>query len=252
MTHSISEAATFAGVSARVLRHYDDIGLLRPSDRSDAGYRRYSDDDLLTLQRIVAYRAMGMGLDEIRALLAATPADAIDQLERQEHALRSAMERLTTQLEDVTMTRKARRMGMQLTPDEIRELFGDEDPTQHQQEVEERWGDTDAYRESHRRTSRYTKADWMRQAAESGDIEGAFVEAMQAGFPADSAEAKAAAERHRMQIDTWFYPCSHEMQTGLAEMYIADPRFTAHYEARAEGLAQYVHDAIIANALDHL
>ena len=252
MTHSISEAAAFAGVSARVLRHYDDIGLLRPSDRSDAGYRRYSDDDLLTLQRIVAYRAMGLGLDEIRELLAATPSDAIDQLEQQERTLRAAATRIEAQLEDVSMMRRARRMGMDLTPDEMREVFGDDDPTKHQQEAEERWGNTDAYRESQRRTSRYTKADWAQQAAESSDIEGAFVVALQAGLPADSVEAKAAAERHRLQIDTWFYPCSHEMQTGLAEMYLADARFTAHYEARAVGLAQYVHDAIVANALDHL
>ena len=252
MTHSISEAAAFAGVSARVLRHYDEIGLLQPSERSDAGYRMYSDDDLLTLQRIVAYRTMGMGLEEIRTLLGAAPADAMEQLEQQERTLRSAMARIEAQLEDVTMTRRARTMGIELTPQELREVFGDEDPTQYQEETQERWGHTEAYRESQRRTSRYTKEDWARQASESGDIEGAFVAAMQAGLPSDSAEAKAAAERHRLQIDTWFYPCSHEMQTGLAEMYVADPRFTAHYEARAAGLAQYVHDAIVANAIDHL
>lgn len=252
MTHSISEAAAFAGVSARVLRHYDEIGLLQPSERSDAGYRMYSDDDLLTLQRIVAYRTMGMGLEEIRTLLGATPADVMEQLEQQERTLRSAMARIEAQLEDVTMTRRARTMGIELTPQELREVFGDEDPTQYQEETQERWGHTEAYRESQRRTSRYTKEDWARQASESGDIEGAFVAAMQAGLPSDSAEAKAAAERHRLQIDTWFYPCSHEMQTGLAEMYVADPRFTAHYEARAAGLAQYVHDAIVANAIDHL
>ena len=252
MTHTISEAARYAGVSVRVLRHYDEIGLLQPSSRTDAGYRQYSDDDLLTLQRIVAYRAMGMGLAGIRHVLTGTPSDAIAQLEAQEQTLRAALQRTAAQLEDVTMTRRARRMGMQLNADEVREVFGDEDPTRYQEEAEHRWGHTNAYRESHRRTSSYTKEDWARQAAELEAIEQAFADALAAGLPADSAPAKEAAERHRRQIDTWFYPCSYEMQTGLAEMYIADERFTAHYEARAAGLARYVYDAILANALEHL
>lgn len=252
MFHSISDAAAFAGVSARVLRHYDEIGLLQPSGRSHAGYREYSDEDLLQLQRIVGYRELGMGLDDIRRLLTAEPTEAIEQLEQQEAVLSAAVERLSNQLQFVTKTRKARKMGVNLTPDEMKDVFGDHDPTQYQEEAEQRWGNTDAYKESHRRTSNYTKEDWARQAAESEAIEIAFLEAMQAGLPAESAEAKAAAERHRLQIDTWFYPCSYEMQTGLAEMYIMDERFTAHYDKRATGLAQYVRDAIIANALDHL
>ncbi len=252
MTHSISEAAGFAGVSTRVLRHYDAMGLLQPSGRTDAGYRQYSDADLLRLQRIIGYRDMGMGLGDIRRLLAAGPDDAIELLEQQEAVLTAALDRVGTQLEFVTRTRRARKMGVNLTPEELREAFGNEDPTQFQEEAEQRWGTTDAYRESHRRTSQFTKEDWARQAAETEAVELAFADALRAGLPADGVDAKAVAERHRLQIDRWFYPCSHEMQTGLAEMYVADPRFTEHYEKRAPGLAAYVRDAIIANALDHL
>ena len=252
MDHSISEAAAFAGVSARVLRHYDEIGLLQPSARTEAGYRQYSDDDLLRLQRIIGYRDMGMGLEDIARLMQAQPADAVELLEQQEAMLSNTLQRVTEQLQFVKTTRKARKMGVNLNPDEMREVFGDHDPTQHQEEAEQRWGDTDAYKESHRRTSQYGKDDWARLGAESEAIELAFLAALQAGLPPESAEAKAAAERHRLQIDTWFYPCSYEMQTGLAEMYIADPRFTEHYDKRAAGLAVYVRDAIIANALDHL
>jgi hypothetical protein len=75
---------------------------------------------------------------------------------------------------------------------------------------------------------------------------------MNAGLPADSSEAAQAAEAHRLQIDKWFYPCSHEMQSGLAQMYIADERFAKFYNDQADGLAQYVHDAIISNALNNI
>lgn len=252
MTRTISEAAAFAGVSARVLRHYDEIGLLQPSDRSDAGYRLYSDDDLVRLQRIITYRETGLSLDEVKRLLDAEPGDVIDVLEQQEAVLQQTLQRVESQLAFVTHTRKAKKMGVNLNPDEMREVFGDHDPTQYQEEAEQRWGNTDAYKESHRRTSQYTKEDWAAQAAESDEIELAFLAAMQSGLSAESNEAKAAAERHRQQIDRWFYPCSYEMQSGLAEMYIADERFAAHYNKRAEGLALYVRDAIIANALDHL
>ena len=74
---------------------------------------------------------------------------------------------------------------------------------------------------------------------------------MGAGLPADSTEAMDGAEAHRAQIDAAFYPCSYEMHVGLAGMYLADPRFTAPYEAIAPGLAQYLHDAIVANAARH-
>lgn len=252
MSHSISDAAAFAGVSARVLRHYDEIGLLQPSARTNAGYRQYSDDDLLQLQRIVGYRELGLGLDDIRRLLAAAPTEAIEQLELQEAVLSAAVDRLTNQLAFVTKTRKAKKMGVNLTPSEMKDVFGDHDPTQYQEEAEQRWGDTDAYKVSHRRTSAYTKDDWARLGAEGEANELAFCEAMLAGLPPESDEAKAAAERHRLHIDTWFYPCSYEMQSGLAEMYVMDERFTAHYDKRAAGLAVYVRDAIIANALDHL
>ncbi len=252
VNYSVSEAATFVGVSARVLRHYDEIGLLMPSGRTAAGYRQYSDDDLIALQRIVSFRDMGMSLDDIARLIASEAAGAIGVLEQQERVLRVQLDRVTQQLAVVTKTRKARSMGVNLNPDEMQEVFGDHDPTQYQEEAQERWGETDAYKESHRRTSKYTKEDWAKLSAESEAIESAFARALAAGLSPESAEAKQAAELHRRQIDTWFYPCSYEMQTGLAEMYVADARFTEHYDKRLPGLAAFVRDAIIANALDHM
>ena len=74
------------------------------------------------------------------------------------------------------------------------------------------------------------------------------VAAMNAGEPADSDDAMDGAEAHRRQIDDAFYECSYEMHVGPADMYLSDPRFTATYEKIAPGLAQYLHDAIKANA----
>jgi len=119
----------------------------------------------------------------------------------------------------------------------------------HATEAKERWGNTDAYKESERRTSQYTEADWEAAKADQQQAIDMFVAAMQAGLAPDSHEAMAAAEAHRQQISRWYYDCTYDIHTGLAAMYIADERFMAFYENIAAGLAQYVHDAIYANAV---
>jgi DNA-binding transcriptional MerR regulator len=227
-TLTVGSVARLAGVTVRTLHHYDEVGLLTPSGRSDAGYRRYADADLDRLQRILFYRELGFALDEIRTVMT-DGGDAIGHLRRQHAMLLDRIGRLKRMAAAVEKAMEARTMGINLTP-------------------EERWGDSDAYRESKRRTSSYTKADWQRIKAQGQAAVEQVVAAMKAGKPADSPEAMDGAEAHRRQIDEAFYPCSYEMHVGLAEMYIADPRFTATYEKIAPGLAQYLHDAIKANA----
>jgi DNA-binding transcriptional MerR regulator len=248
MSHTVGAVARLAGVTVRTLHHYDEIGLLRASGRSAAGYRHYADADLDRLQRILFYRELGFGLDQIRKVMTDGDADAIGHLRRQHAMLRDRIGRLERMASAVEKAMEARTMGINLTPEERFEVFGDFDPDEHAAEVEQRWGDTDAYRESRRRVSRYTKADWERIKAEGQAAVERVVAAMNAGKPPDSPEAMDGAEAHRRQIDDAFYACSHELHVGLAEMYIADPRFTATYEKIAPGLAQYLHDAIKANA----
>ena len=80
MDRSVGEVARLAGVSVRTLHHYDEVGLLRPSDRSAAGYRVYSDDDLARLQHILGYRELGLGLDAIAAILDDPELDPVEHL----------------------------------------------------------------------------------------------------------------------------------------------------------------------------
>jgi hypothetical protein len=143
---------------------------------------------------------------------------------------------------------EAYQMGIQLTPEERFEVFGENDPAQYDAEAEQRWGETDAYKESQRRASSYTKEDWLRIKAEGADVERRFAEALRSGVAADSEQAMDVAEEHRQHISRWFYDCPPEMHAGLGRMYVEDERFTAHYEQIAPGLAQYVSTAVQANA----
>ena len=250
-TLTVGEVAQLSGVTVRTLHHYDEIGLLSAGARTDAGYRRYGGTDLDRLQQILFYRELGFGLDEIKSVLEDGGTNRIGHLRRQHAMLRDRIRRLERMSAAVEKAMEAHTMGINLTPEERLEVFGDHDPDQYAAEVEERWGQTDAYRESARRVSKYTKADWERIKAEGQRAVEQVVSAMQAGHTADSPEAMAGAEAHRLQIHDNFYDCSYEMHTGLAEMYLADPRFTATYEKIAPGLAQYLHDAIKANAAAH-
>jgi MerR family transcriptional regulator, thiopeptide resistance regulator len=251
MSHTVGAVARMSGVTVRTLHHYDEIGLLHPSGRSENGYRRYADADLERLQRILFYRELGFGLDDIRKVMTDGDADALGHLRRQHAMLRDRIGRLERMSASVEIAMEAHTMGISLTPEERLEVFGDHDPDQHAAEAEERWGKTDAFRESQRRVSRYTKADWLQLKSEAEAYGGRLVDAMRSGAAPDSEEAMDAAEEHRQHISRWFYDCGYEIHVGLGQMYVDDPRFTATYEAIAPGLAAYLNDAIQANAARH-
>lgn len=117
------------------------------------------------------------------------------------------------------------------------------------QEAQERWGDTDAYQESASRLSKYTPDDIELAKKQMSEATLQMLDAMLAGLSPESNEAMEGAEAHRNSISDWWYECNYEMHTGLAAMYVADERFAEFYESIHPGLAQYVHDAIYANAI---
>jgi DNA-binding transcriptional MerR regulator len=245
---NVGEVAALAGVTVRTLHHYDRIGLLSPSGRTAAGYRQYAPPDLDRLHRVLLYRELGFPLEEVATLLDDPSADPEAHLRRQHRLLRDRLERTSAMVEAVEKEMEARAMGISLTPEEKFELFGEGYSEDYEREAEERWGDTEAWTQSQRRTSAYTKDDWIRIKEEAADVERRFAEALRSGAPADSPQAMDIAEEHRQHITRWFYDCPPAMHAGLGRMYVEDERFTAHYEEIAPGLAQYVSTAVQANA----
>ena len=243
---TVGQVADEFGVTVRTLHHYDGIGLVRPH-RTASGYRLYTGDDLERLRHVVVYRRLGFPLEEIGPLLDGCT-DVEEHLRRQRAAVVSRLEEMRDLVAALDRALEARMTGTDLTLEEQRELFGHGFSEEYAREAEERWGDTDAWRQSRERTTRHTKDDWRRIAAEGDAITARFVVLKRAGTPADAAEAMDVAEAHRAHVDRWFYDLGHPMHRGLAAMYVADPRFTRTYDDREPGLAQYVHDAIGANA----
>jgi MerR family transcriptional regulator, thiopeptide resistance regulator len=245
MAFTVGELAKLTGITVRTLHHYDEIGLVQPSDRTRAGYRLYGDDDVLRLQQVLVYKELGLPLDEIAAVLDDPQFSRKDALERHRAALLAKRARLDAMLASLDAAIRHEK-GTTMKADQVKSLFDGFDHEQHAEEAEQRWGHTDAYKESARRTKQYGKAEWDAIRAEGDAVYARFAELMREGAPPGDERVRAAVIAHRDHITRWFYPCSVEIQRGLAEMYVADPRFTANIDRLAPGLARYVHDAIAA------
>lgn len=243
--YQVKEVARLTGVTVRTLHHYDEIGLLVPSERTGAGYRLYGDEDMLRLQQILIGRELGMSLEMIRRMLDEPGFDRRVALLEQRDQLRERGRRVDAMLASVDAALRS------LEGDEtvdMKELFDGFDPAEHEEEARTRWGRTDAYEESRRRTKSYRKEDWQRFKAEARVLMDRLAEVFRSGADPASEAAMDIAEAHRLHIDRWFYPLSHQAHVGLAGMYVADPRFKATYEKVATGLAEYFALVIRANA----
>jgi hypothetical protein len=106
----------------------------------------------------------------------------------------------------------------------------------------------DPFQDSQKRMSERTKKDWTRIQAEVEESNAAFAAAIDAGAPATGTRAMDIAEQHRLHIRRWFYDITPALHRDLGDRYLADPRFMKNYESIRAGMAQYVRDAIHANA----
>jgi MerR family transcriptional regulator, thiopeptide resistance regulator len=245
--NTVGAVAALTGVSVRTLHHYDHIGLVVPSVRTPAGYRGYTDADIERLHLVLVYRSVGMPLEDIRALLDDADTDVLEHLRRQHKLLLEQADRLQHTIKAVEELMNAHRSGIQLTAEEQVEIFGTTAfSEEYAAEAEERWGDTDAWKQSQQRVSRFTKQDWIDIKAEGDALLADLAQAKREGVEPGSAEANELAVRHRASIER-FYECGDEMHRCLVEMYLADERFTRYYDDVEPGLAQFLHDIVVAS-----
>ena len=246
-TYQVKEVGELSGLTIRALHHYDSIGLLVPSARSGAGYRLYDDDDLLRLQQILIGRELGLSLEAIRRSLDDPGFDRRQALLVQRAELAARAERAAGMIRaiDAALTAiEEKHMGKV----DMKKIFDGFDPDQYAEETKQRWGHTDAYKVSARRTKSYTEADWQKMRDEQAAIYADALAARDAGVRPDEPRAMDVAEQHRLSIDRWFYPCSAKMHSGLADLWEADRRYADNIDKFGAGLTEYLAAAVRANA----
>jgi DNA-binding transcriptional MerR regulator len=222
--------------------------LLVPSQRTDKGYRLYTEADLQRLQQVLLFKELGFALDAIASLIDEPAAERRAALLNQREKLRVERRKTEAVLRAIETAIHALEGDDTMDEKKMFDGFDEFEHAKYADEARERWGHTEAYRESERRARRYSKDDWARIKGEMEDIHRGMAELLASGRGSHDPAALALAERHRQHISQWFYPCGHDMHVALGEMYVADPRFTETYERVQPGLAQYMRDAIKANA----
>jgi DNA-binding transcriptional MerR regulator len=239
--YTVSQLARMAGVTVRTLHHYDQIGLLEPSARTEAGYRLYGEAELLRLQQILFFRELDMPLDEVRQIVDDPGFDQIAALEHHRQLLHRRMERLARLLRTIDRTIDRLTEGdMTLTDQELYEGFTTEQIERYKREARQMY-DSALVEESERRVKQMSRAEWKAVGAE-GEAVTSGLAALADREPAD-AEVQELIARHHAWIEN-FFPCSAEVYRGLGQGYVEHPEFRAFYEKYRPGLADFLSAAM--------
>ena len=234
-TYSIGEVARASGVSVRMLRHYDQIGLL-PAFVRDNGYRAYGQEDLERLQEILTYRAMDFSLAEIADLLAGGA--RLARLRAQRQVLTKRLSELRDVLETLDDAIDHAEKGKDMSIDDLYKPFSAEKQAEYEAWLIDTYGNQMAEAIATSKPHLQKIPEGMEgRMAKLKDIETALVDAFEAG--ADTADN--LCEDHRAWVASmWGKNCSKEAYAGLAEMYLSHPDFVARYEALAPKFSQWL------------
>ncbi|MBO0609460.1 MerR family transcriptional regulator [Myceligenerans salitolerans] len=248
MSWSIQEIARIAGTTSRTLRHYEQVGLLEPAGRAPGGARRYDQDALVRLQRILLLRDLGMGLADIGDALRSEP-DVARALAAHREQLRAERDLVERRLASLDRTIDALEKGESIMAEDMFDGF---DHTQHKEEVERRWG-KEAYAQSDAWWRGLGPEGQKAWKAELTALTQKWIDGASAGLDPAGDEAQAIAAQHADWLAGIPGTPGHGTQAptkeylvGLAEMYVADDRFAANYGG-GEG-ATFVRDALTVYA----
>jgi len=239
--YTIHQLAELAHVTPRTLRHYDHIGLLKPSARSRGDYRLYDEKELLKLQQILFFRELEFPLEEIKRIMGMPHFNQVAALKDQRRLLGMKKARLEKLISTITKTIKHMTDKTNFTPAELYDAFKDEDVKHYQEEVQQRWGNTEAYKQSAQRVKKMTKAEMEKLKVDGKAHTQAIADAMSKGPSHPDVQALIAKSHEGINF---FYDCSLEMFRNLGQMYVDDARFSVYYEKFAPGLAVFMREAI--------
>lgn len=234
------------GISVRTLHHYDEIGLLKPQSTTEAGYRLYSEKDLEKLQQILFFKELDFDLKTINEILINPNFNRKRALELHRQLLIKKRDRLNKIIECVEDTIESVERGIKMSNDNMFEAFDMSEIEKHKQkyaeETKQKYGHTDAYKESMAKTSKYTKNDWENIMKRQSDIYREIAELMDRS--PDDEDVQRVVGKWRQHITDNFYYCTIDIFNGLGELYVTDERFKDNIDKTKEGLAEFLSEAI--------
>lgn len=248
MEYGIRELAEMAGVSARTLRWYDSLGLLKPCRVGENGYRFYSSAEADRLQHILFYRALGMDLKQIAALLDDPGFDRLTALRGHLAALESQRDRLDGMILSLQRTISAEERNEPLMDHEKFEAFKknavQENEAKYGAEARGKYGDAavDASNRMMMNLSQEQYAEWQ---AIDKEIIARLEKAVAGNIDPCGSEGRAIAELHKKWLGFTWEKYTLQAHKGVAQMYTLDERFTQYYDRTIHGCAEFLKNAIM-------
>jgi MerR family transcriptional regulator, thiopeptide resistance regulator len=241
MSYTVKQLAELAKVSRRTLHYYDQIGLLKPEQVGDNGYRHYGEQSLYRLQQILFFRELGFSLDETGEILDRRDFDLLRALENHRTGLLEKRNRMDALIGTLERTIASLKGEFVMDDKELFEGFDDPQEKTWSQEAVERWGDE--ARSSVRKWNAYGR---QKQAAIRAEGDAIYQDlAAQIGEHPKSPAVQQIIHRWHDHLG-YFYEPSNERMLGLADMYVDDPRFRATFDLIHPDLAPFLRLAIRA------
>ena len=236
----IKEFADFTGVSVRTLHYYDETDLLKPASvDKDNGYRYYNRKNAERMFEIMFLRELDFSLGSIKDILSSPDYNKKEAFRKQKNLLILKRARLDRLIDALDKAEKGEFDMKVLNNNEYENA-----KNSYEKEVKEKWGNTDAYKQSQEKTAGYTKEKWQSTTDGLDGVMGEFAAAMKNGTSPDSDEAEALAVKLQQYITDNFYTCTKDILSGLGEMYVLDQRFRANIDKHGEGTAEYIRNVI--------
>ena len=249
MEYSINQLAKMSGISTRTLRHYDSIGLLKPLRINSSSYRIYGSEQVDLLQQILFYKELGFSLEEIKRIIYDPSFDKLAALEDHLAALKNQQRRLDQLINNVNKTILKEKGLEQMTDNEKFEGFKKrliaENEAKYGKEIRDKYGD-DQVNKSNAQMLKLTPEQYSRMGALGQEILTGLEQAVLNGEDPASEVGLKLAEMHKEWLSFTWPGYSPEAHAGLAEMYVADDRFTVYYDSKVPGCAKFLRDAIVA------
>jgi DNA-binding transcriptional MerR regulator len=247
MEYTVQKLGRMAGVSTRTLRYYDEIGLLKPARINASGYRIYGQREVDRLQQILFYRELDVGLEEIKAIMDSPGYDAALALAQHRESLLDRRRRLDALIDNLDRT-LAQGEGKGTMSNEqkfagFKQKLIDDNEEKYGEEIRRKYGH-EQVQKSNAKVKNMTKQQYEEVERLGAELHETLGKAMETGNPAGEL-AQTAADLHRQWLSFYWDGYSPEAHAGLAQMYIEDERFTAHYDKDRPGTAEFLRDAVL-------
>lgn len=246
MEYTVQKLGALAGISARTLRYYDEFGILKPARINSSGYRIYGQAEVDRLQQILFYRELGLSLEGIRDIITSPSFDGALALRQHHDQLLQRRQQLDQLIANVEQTLAHTEGRITMSNEEkftgFKQKLIDDNEQKYGQEIREKYG-REAIEKSNRQLMNMTEEQYNALQQLEADMFASLEQAMEEGDSA-SELAQKAADLHRQWLSFHWDTYSKEAHAGLAQMYVDDERFTAYYDKRRPGTAEFLRDAV--------